>query len=133
MRSLEPNLTSILTFFNEDDRIKVILFVYLFQINDWFGASKVFNDSPGGYLSHCSTYKNKIQGFLHEQTELFSLLNTLITALEGPIMIIDLFKRMVPHHQLELMCLVLLALPAQLIANLNESAPESESRLWSTI
>ena len=56
-------------FFGEDTTIKVILFVYLYQVNDWFGAAQTEcepnnNDSccqyPDGYLSRCKVYKSKI-------------------------------------------------------------------------
>ena len=129
-----------------NNTVKVILFTYLFQINDWFGApQKACGDQiddgvmPSGQLSRCGSFRNSIQGFLHKQTDLYAQLTACVTEVlqastAETLPIIELFKRMAPLHQLDIMCLVLLALPRALIAQMTVSGfSEEESRLWSTI
>jgi len=61
----------------------MILFVYLYQVNDWFGSSEYCCpceqvDEFKGYLSCCVRYRLKIQNFLHEQTGIVLKLATIL-------------------------------------------------------
>jgi len=61
-----------------DERVKTLLFTYLFQVNDWFGVQQQNachqQQSPEGYLSKCATFRSQIQGFLREDTNLLDQL-----------------------------------------------------------
>ena len=45
-----------------DDKVKTLLFAYLFQVNDWFSILQQNDchktDATEGYLSKCITYRN---------------------------------------------------------------------------
>ena len=91
-----------------DERVRTRLFAYLYQVNDWYGtpqkACKASNNQQDkAYLSHCQTYKNQIQGFLHEHTDLYARVSLRISeTLEAneleTMPILEFFKRMVPNH-----------------------------------
>ena len=55
------SMLSVLNFLNQQS-VKTMLFTYLFQVNDWFGAPQEANESNGEekYLSRCKTYKSQI-------------------------------------------------------------------------
>jgi len=54
--------------------------------------------------------------------------------MESNFTIVEIFKRMVPRHELEFLSLVLLALPASLVATLQEqNQGRDEAELWATI
>ena len=65
-----------MNFFHTDQQVKILLFSYLFQVNDWFNSPQTASSEQNGvheeeaYLSRCLSYKNKIQGFLYERTDL---------------------------------------------------------------
>ena len=60
----QPSLRGLLNFMGSDDRVKTLLFAYLFQVNDWFGVNdqsawlKTNLTEAEGYLSKCNIYKN---------------------------------------------------------------------------
>ena len=57
-----------------------------------------------------------------------------MTQLEGKFIIVEIFKRMVPRHELEFLSLVLLALPPCLVATFkDQSQGTDEERLWATV
>jgi len=58
----EADFRSLLTFMGADDRVKTLLFTYLFQVNDWFGVQEQSTCSQPmsseGYLGKCATFKS---------------------------------------------------------------------------
>ena len=44
-------LSVLLTFLSTNEKVKTILFSYLFQVNDWFSTNDIPDEVKGGYLS----------------------------------------------------------------------------------
>ena len=76
------DICSLLDFLYSNDRVKVNLFIYMYQLTDWFGSSEYCPceqvEDYRGYLSCCKTYRNQIQGFLHKTTGIVPKLASLL-------------------------------------------------------
>ena len=111
----------LLTFLN-NEKVKNVLFVYLYQVNDWFSSNECCKagavDTSKGYLIYNREFKaiqNQLKDF-EIYAELNSALAKLISESSGDLQIIQTFQRMAPHHEIDLLSIVILSLPDELLA-----------------
>ena len=114
-------LSLLLTFLN-NEIVKNVLFVYLYQVNDWFSSNECCKggavDTSQGYLIYNREFKailNQLKD-LDIYAEVSSALVKLIDESSDDLPIVQTFQRMAPHHEIDLLSIVILSLPDELLA-----------------